>query len=676
MTRVITFDTETHLIEPGLLAPPLVCLQFKIGGTGTPPGLRHRDDPATKREIEEWLAGPVLLVGHNVAYDMAVIGAQWPDLMPAIFAKYDRDEITDTMLREQLLMIARGTFRAMPGPDGELVPVKYSLLDCTARHFGRQLFKDGWRLFYRAFDNAPDIADWPRVAAEFQAHVRAHGVPEWAKDVEKKDVDAMLASNPDEPVRYALEDATSPLALYEAQERIATERPGVLQDQFRQARAAFALHLSSAWGVYTDPDAVDILEKDLTEAFEALKFELQQEGLIRANGVADTKAAAAAMVAACEEEKLPVLTTPKGAVSLSAEACARLDEDSVIGRYSQYLTLRKTLSNDIKMLRAGCDVPIQPRYDMADTGRTRAAKPNVQAINRGEGIREAFRPRMGMYFIQADFEGLELHTFAAWCLENIGWSRLADDLNAGRDAHLAMAAVLMGKTYEEVLPLKKSGDKHVKEMRQRAKAINFGRPGGLGDKKFVKYAKNNYGVTITLEEAAQYNTAWKQRVPEAIEHFRLAAMATATHDGLGDEVTAFTGRHGGKMRYSALCNRRFQALGADCAKEALWRVTRACYVEPASPLYGCRVVAFVHDEIIAEAPIARAGAAAKELGRVMCEGANIYLSKVPVRTEPLVMTLWSKAAEPVYGPDGELLPWSPEWAAEQKAKKAAAAQAA
>jgi DNA polymerase-1 len=658
------------LIAPGLLAPPIVCVQFMSAGMAGP-GIRHRD--SAKPIIEEWLAGDALLVGHNAAYDFGVIAAQWPDLVPAIFAKYDRDEISDTLLREQLLQIARGTFRSVMGSDGELSPVKYSLDDCCARHFGRRLAKDGWRLMYRAFDQEPDIADWPRVARHFQARVRSHGLPEWAKDVEEKDVHAMLASDPDEPVRYALADATTTLALYESQERIARERPGVLQDQFRQARAAFGLHLSSCWGLYTDGPAVDALEKNLTEELEALKFELQAEGLIRPDGTADTKVAMAAMEKACAEEGIPVARTPGGKVSLGSDACDRLPDESIIGRYSQFLTIRKQLSNDVKMLRSGCEVPIQPRYDMADTGRTRCSKPNIQAISRGAGIREAFRPREGTVFIQADFEGLELHTFAAWCLEKIGWSKLAEDLNAGRDAHLAMAAVMMGITYEEALARKKAGDPEIKEMRQRAKAINFGRPGGLGDKKFVAYAKNNYGVVVTLQEAAQYNAAWKRRVPEAVEHFRLAAMATA--DGEGDEETLFTGRQGGQMRYSALCNRRFQALGADCAKEALWRVTRACYAEPTSPLFGCRVVAFVHDEIIAECTHARAPAAAKELGRLMCEGANIYLSKVPVRTLPLVMTVWSKSAEPRYDADGELLPWSPEWAAEERARKAALAAA-
>lgn len=653
---VINFDTETHLIEPGLLAPPLVCVQWKTDEDDYA-SMCHREQ--AEHRITTWIHGHDLIVGHNVSYDLAVIAAQWPHLLPFIFEKLDRDEITCTQIRDQLIMISRGEFRAAMVGD-EFVKVQYSLSDCMHRHFGRHLQKDGWRLFYRAFDEVPDIAAWPQRALDFQTAWRNGRIPDWAQeaiereDIEDKDVQAMLASDLDEPVRYALEDVNADLALYESQEAQFTP---VLKDQFRQTRAHFALHLASCWGLYTDLDAVDALAKDLDAEFEALKFELQQEGIIRANGTADTAKAKAVMVAACEEEDLTVIATKGGDVSMSAEACERFDEDSVIGRYSQFLTVRRTRSSDIKMLRMGCEYPIQPRYDMADTGRTRAAKPNIQAINRGAGIREAFRPRPGTVFIQADFEGLELHTLAVWCLEKIGWSALADALNAKMDVHTAMAVEMLGISYEEAMVRKKAGDKEIKEFRQRAKALNFGLPGGLGVKKFVRYAKNNYNVVLTEAEAAQYKSAWLRRFPEMNEFFRLAGATTNNPSKLGDEEHLFTGRMRGNVRYSALCNGRFQGLGADAAKEAMYRVSKACYVETESPLYGSRPVAFVHDEILAESAREKAPEAAKELGKVMEAGANFYLHRVPVRCKPLLMARWSKSAEPIYDPNGRLLVW-------------------
>lgn len=676
---VISFDTETHLIEPGLLAPPLVCVQWATS-SGTP-AMAHRDCPGMRQVLGCWLESRDTLVGHNVAYDMGVLAAQWPELLPAIFVKYDRDEVTDTMLREQLIMIGRGTFKFIFNTDTqEIQPVKYSLTDCSVRHFGRHLNKESWRLYYRAFTDSPDITTWPTVAVEFQQRCASGNAPAWVdharsqKDGEKSYA-GMLAADPHEPVRYALEDGSTTLALYESQERyFGAGGEDLLQDQFRQARAAFALHLISAWGVYTDPDAVEKLEADLRTEYNALVFELQQGGIVRADGSADTAKAKEAMVAACAEDGVPIARTKGGDVALSSEACDRFDDLSVIGKYSRFLTLRKTLSNDIKMLHAGAgEHPLQPRYDMADTGRIRCSKPNVTAINRGAGIREAIRPREGWVFAQADFEGLELHTRAAWCLEVIGWSKLAEDLNAGLDVHCVVAADLLRMPYEEVFAIAKKGKKvdpelkkKVKDARQSAKALNFGLPGGLGAKKFVRYAKTNYQVDLTEEQAKAYKAQWMQRQPEMVDFFRLAAERTNNIAKLGDEDCLFVGRRGRNLRYSALCNRRFQALGADAAKEALWRVSRACYTRrPGSEavLYGSRPVAFIHDEIILETPDGPdASAVAKELGRLMCEAANErFLAKVPVRTEPLLMRLWSKNAEPVYDEDGRtLLPWVPK----------------
>jgi DNA polymerase-1 len=666
MKDVIAFDTETWLIEPGCLAPPLVCYQWaKRDGQ---PQIRHRDE--AREVFENHLSHDAILAGHNVAFDMAVLAAQFPHLLSAIFRKYARDEVTCTQVREQLIMIARGQFRSVVNAEGEKVGVKYSLADCIGRHFGRGLKKEGFRLFYRIFDQVPNVADWPAVAADFQARARRGEWPEWALAI-PTDADraGLLAADPVEAVTYALADGTTTLALHDDQERVAA--PGALRDQFRQARGQFCLHLASCWGVYTDPSAVDELEAALEADFEALKYDLQEAGIVRGDGTADTKAAAHAMELACAEEGLEVARTKKGAVSMGAEACAFLFDDRgdmrpdlepsglIVAKYSEFLTLRKTLRNDLKMIRAGTERPIQPRYDLSDTGRARASKPNIMAVSKRKGIREAFAPRDGLVFIQADFPSLELYTLAAWCLERIGFSVLGDTLNAGRDVHVEIGGRILGLEYDEALARYKAGDKVMKLARQRAKPINYGLPGGLGAKKLVRYAKYTYGVDMSLEEARQAKELWIRTFPEMVEFFRLSAALTNNPAGQGEEEHVFTGRLRGGCRYSALCNGRFQGLGADCAKEALWRVTNACYVEPGSPLYGARVVAFVHDEIIAEVEEGRCDPAARELARLMAEGANVYLAKVPITLDPLAMRVWSKNAEKVLDANGRIIPWAP-----------------
>src|SRR5262249_30483911 len=48
--------------------------------------------------------------------------------------------------------------------------------------------------------------------------------------------------------------------------------------------------------------------------------------------------------------------------------------------------------------------------------------------------------------------------------------------------------------------------------RQSAKAVNFGTPGGLGAVSLVAYAKANYGVALTLEEAKKKRLQLTQKV--------------------------------------------------------------------------------------------------------------------------------------------------------------------
>ena len=641
--KPLIFDTETHRFGPGDMAPRMVCV------TWVRPGLegriRHARD--ARALFEDWIKGDELLVGHNVAYDLAVVCRMWPELIPAVFAKYDRDQITDTLIREQLLAIAAGKFRGSLDHNGEWKAMKFALDACYYRRTGDWLEKDEWRLRYSEFDTTP-VDQWPEGAR-----------------------------------KYAIDDAVATLSVFASQETdrwlarsavdsaLGAQAADLLQDQFRQARAAFALHLSSCWGITVDPAATSRLEAALNEEFDEAVATLQAAGIVRANGTADTKAAQACMAEACQEQGLRPLMTKGGALSLASDWCEEVagDEDSVrtpaqeiVACYSKFLTLRKKLSNDIEMLHKGI---LHARYGLAESGRT-TCRGGVQTTSRAGGIRECFRPRPGTVFAQADYEGLELHTLAQWCESTLKprgvECRMGNALRAGQDLHLVVAADMLGNTYEETSARLKAGDKAVKEARQQAKPINFGRPGGLGDARYVDFAKKAYGVAVTLEEARAQKQRWMQLFPEMQAFFDAAAEATATDSGLGAEWTLFSNRFGTGITYSALCNRRFQGLGSDAAKAGLWLVTRACYAEPASPLYGCRVVAFIHDELLVEVPDepARADAAARELSRLMVEGARKFLPDVTPKAPPTLQRAWSKDAKALYDAQGRLVPWAPE----------------
>lgn len=698
MPTPLAFDTETSLIRPALLAPPLVCVTWQRPGQAA----RIAHHLTVEGEIRSWLEGPEIIVGHNVAYDLAGVWQRFPGLRGLIFRAYADNRVTDTMLRQQLLDIASGTFRGRLVGKNVWVAHNYDLESLAKRCAGMQLFKDGWRLSYAEFLYT-QLAEWPRRAREVQEAARPRVVEldaqiaaaVAAKDdartkaltKERSGLAEMIAGDPNRASEYPLDDARATLAVYLSQEKHAA----FLQDQYRQARAAFALHLSSAWGLRTDAAGVESLRTATQGAYDALEDELVQLGLIRndKSRTRDTKAAKARMIRVCLEERTPLRRTdshgpestkckdangkilPGGDdacaehVCLDGDACKAVDDD-VLRNYAKVSELKKVLSNDIEALAKGITYPVHTRYGIAETGRTTSSKPPIQNLRRLPGVREAFVPRPGHVFFSADYPQLELYTLAQCCVSWLGKSKLADALNAGMDPHLAMAAQILGCSYEDAKARYDGAEVEVSDVRHLAKQGNFGLPGGLGIPKFERLVRKNLKpeiiqrLGINAARLKKLKEQWYATWPEMPLYFARVNALCDTEDGKGSAETLFTKRFRGGASYCALCNNGFQALGADCAKEAAWRICREQYDVPSSALYNTRTVAFVHDEFVGEAPEATAHEAAQRLADVMVEGANVYLPDVQIqraKVKPLLMSRWSKDAKPVIGSDGRLIPW-------------------
>src|SRR5206468_676520 len=86
-------------------------------------------------------------------------------------------------------------------------------------------------------------------------------------------------------------------------------------------------------------------------------------------------------------------------------------------------------------------------------------------------------------------------------------SQLAGAINAGRDPHTMVAAIARGCSETDV----------TREMRHRAKPINFGKPGGMGMRALRDYALAGYGVELSEAEAIALSDAWFVLFPEMRE---------------------------------------------------------------------------------------------------------------------------------------------------------------
>lgn len=401
--RVIAWDTETALIRPAQQVPTLVCLTWQERGTASPSIV---DAAHAEPILRAWLKDPdVQLVGHNVAYDMAVIAEAFPALRPLVFAAYETNRVTCTMLRQMLLDIASGVYRGRHVGKGIFIKLTYHLEDLAERCAGFELKKDAWRLSYCYFIDVP-LAQWPARAAEVQAHARVRvgdlmqrleTEPDnktLAKEVEG--LQEMIAGPTARVTDYPLDDARATLLVWEAQERHA----GWLADQYRQAYAAFALNLSSAWGLRTDEVGVEVLRAEVTEQLVEVEEDLREAEIVRPNGTRDTKAAKRRMIDVCKRDgitlrrtdghategkckKLDGTKVPDGAdeceehVCLDDDACTAT-EDPILILYAELSTLKKVLGNDVEALAKGIAYPIHTRYGLAETGRTTSSKPNIQ----------------------------------------------------------------------------------------------------------------------------------------------------------------------------------------------------------------------------------------------------------------------------------------------------------
>lgn len=224
----------------------------------------------------------------------------------------------------------------------------------------------------------------------------------------------------------------------------------------------------------------------------------------------------------------------------------------------------------------------------------------------------------------------------------------------------------------------------VDDARQAGKVADFGFPGGLGLEKLVLFARKAYKVDLLVEpdpaqpgkpNARELKRTWLATFPEFRRYFdRIGNMAGA--DGTITLRHYFSGRVRGGATYTAACNSFFQGLGADATGNAMFRVSEACYVETpcvkcsgagcewcrssgVCPLFGTRIVNYIHDEIMIECEEDRGHEVAHELVRLMIEGAAPYLPDVPASAEPKLMRFWSKDAKQVWAEPGEPDPRDP-----------------
>jgi len=483
LRRHFSLDTETTLID-GYPVPDLVLVSVSDG---------IQNHVMLPRQLPEFLLQHLPydhhIVCHNVAFDFWVMDRYLANTAAAearnwLWSAVDQQRLHDTMLLAGLVSLAQS--------DDDRLP---SLADATRDYCGYELEKDVYRLRYQETIGQ----DWTRLDPGF--------------------------------FRYAVADAMATYQLYcrltavakQITDRAGTSRQYGFLTEAIQVKAAICLDAIHRTGLHIDLDRAGQLRQEIDEAIQnaigSLKDQAGPELFHRYKRTGEPKLNKA--------NGLPKMNTTILTEQLR-EAAATLNMDpprtatgktttSLNGYWKPYRTLHPLIEaycdySELTKLRTFFDnlnePVIHPRYRIfVRSGRVSCSSPNIQQLPRGSNVREVVTAGPGNLLLIIDYSAVELKTLAAVCYSRYGFSRLGDVMKAGIDPHSYTAAMFAGMELEEFQQLPDA-----KQLRQRAKAINFGFPGGLGAATLVSYAKQSYGVDITQTEAAEFRTRLTEEV--------------------------------------------------------------------------------------------------------------------------------------------------------------------
>ena len=264
---------------------------------------------------------------------------------------------------------------------------------------------------------------------------------------------------------------------------------------------------------------------------------------------------------------------------------------------------------------------IHPNYHQlgASTGRFSCTDPNLQGLPKKNGFRECAIPEPKSKLVTGDYSQIELRVAA----EISGDERMSRAYQKGHDLHRLTASLVAQKSMEEV----------TRDERQSAKAINFGLIFGMAEEGLQGYARNKYGVNMTIEQARIFRNKF----------FQVYRGITRWHNDVRGSNTRETRTIIGRRRLwkdqppiTELLNSPIQGTSADITKKALG-------ILPGKLIgTGAKIIGTVHDEIILEVPEDKAESIAEILKDAMIKGGSEFLKKVPIEVEVTISDSWAE----------------------------------
>ena len=325
-----------------------------------------------------------------------------------------------------------------------------------------------------------------------------------------------------------------------------------------------------------------------------------------------------------EKLNLPVVKKTKTGYSTDNDVLEKLkDKHQIIEKILEYRQIMKLNSTYVEGLiphinKSTGRIHTHFHQTVASTGRLSSSDPNLQNIptrtDLGKKVRKVFKPENGKIFVDADYSQIELRILAHISED----PTMVEAFNKDLDIHTITASKIFGVPVDSVS----------KQLRSRAKAVNFG----------IVYGISEFGLAeqtgINRKEAKDFMEQYLEHY-FGIKKYMDDIINEAKSKGYID--TMF-----GRRRYipelksnnymvrkfgeRVAMNTPIQGTAADIMKIAMINVYKKLKEEDLKS----KIVLQIHDELLIEAPIEEKEKV-KEI--LVSEMESVAKLKVPLKVE-------------------------------------------
>lgn len=368
------------------------------------------------------------------------------------------------------------------------------------------------------------------------------------------------------------------------------------------------------WGIEVDGELMAELSKEVEKSIGGLEKKIQKEAGISFNVASSSQLRDVLF----DTLGLPTDGIKKGKTGYSTSA-SELEKlhgiHPIIAYIEEHRELAKLQNTYIDVLpglihKKTGRIHTSFNQAVATTGRLSSSDPNLQNIpirtQMGRRIRDAFVAQHGFTLLSADYSQIELRVVASLAKDK----RLMEIFEKGEDVHAATAAAINHVSLKDV----------TREMRQAAKAVNFG----------VLYGMGAYGLSwrthIPQWQAKEFIDAYFESF-SGVKAYLDETLKKAKHDGY---VETIFGRrryipelHSGNFQLKnagerMAINMPIQGTAAEIMKLAMIEVDEAIENGEIGKQKGdVRMLLQVHDELVLEVKSGQEETVAKQVKESM-----------------------------------------------------------